>query len=219
MATGTNGAVRVALVDDYELVLAGVARMFEHYQDRIEIVEIDVRSTVTSDVDVALYDTFAQGEADGPNVGVLLANPHARRVVVYSWAVDQALVDAALQSGAAGYISKASTAAELVDALERIDAGETVVLRPRARGAAVGLDWPGRNEGLTERESEVLALISQGRSNLEIAGLMHLSINSVKSHIRNLYRKIDVVKRTQAVLWAIDHGFRVEHHRIDAWRR
>lgn len=219
MGTGTNGAVRVALVDDYELVLAGVAQMFEHYRDRIEVVEIDVDASVTSDVDVALYDTFAQGEADGPDLEVLLRNPHATYVVVYSWAVDQSLIDEALRRGAAGYISKASTAAELVDALERVDAGETVVLRPRARGPVVGLDWPGRTEGLTERESEVLALISQGRSNVEIARLMHLSINSVKSHIRNLYRKIDAVNRTQAVLWAIDHGFRVEHRRIDSWRR
>lgn len=208
----------MALVDDYELVLAGVARMFEHYRDRIEIVEIDVDMAVTNDVDIALYDTFAQGEADGPDVGVLLDNPHASRVVVYSWVVDQPLVDAALRRGAAGYISKASTAAELVDALERIDAGETVVSRPRSRGSTVGLDWPGRTEGLSERESEVLALIAQGRSNLEITELMHLSINSVKSHIRNLYRKIQVTTRTQAVLWAVAHGFRVEHHRIDAWR-
>lgn len=218
MGTGANGAVRVALVDDYELVLAGVARMFDHYRDRVEVVEISVDQTVSEDVDVALYDTFAQGEADGPDLGVLIDNPHARTVVVYSWIVEPELVSMALARGARGYLSKTSTAAELVDALERVDAGEIVVGGARARRSTVGLDWPGRSEGLTERESEVLALITQGRSNVEIAELTYLSINSVKSHIRSLYRKIGATKRTHAVLWALDHGFRTNHHRIDAWR-
>ena len=70
------------------------------------------------------------------------------------------------------------------------------------------LDWPGRREGLTDRESEILALITQGKSNAEVAALTYLSPNTVKSYIRTLYRKIGVDSRTQAVLWGVGNGFR-----------
>ena len=72
----------------------------------------------------------------------------------------------------------------------------------QARGAS-GHDWPGRAEGLSDREAEILGLITQGKNNAEIAGLTYLSPNTVKSYVRNLYRKIDVSSRTQAVLWGI----------------
>ena len=97
--------------------------------------------------------------------------------------------------------------------------GEVVVSEPppRARPAS-GSDWPGRDTGLSDRESEVLALITQGKSNDEIAALCYLSINTVKSYVRSAYRKIEVDSRTQAVLWGIDHGFKPNHRRIDHWR-
>ena len=83
----------------------------------------------------------------------------------------------------------------------------------------MGLDWPGREEGLTEREAEIIALITQGKSNDEIAAVSYLSKNSIKSYIRSAYRKIGVTSRTQAVLWGVDHGFKIDAHNIDAWRR
>jgi DNA-binding CsgD family transcriptional regulator len=97
--------------------------------------------------------------------------------------------------------------------------GERVLseVPPRAR-AASGLNWPGRHEGLTDREAEILALITQGKSNAEVAALTYLSPNTVKSYIRTVYRKIGAGSRTQAVLWGVGHGFTPDHHRIDHWR-
>ena len=210
--------VRLAVVDDYDVVLVGVAHMFDQYQERIRVVELRIGHSVDVDVDVVLYDTFAQGEADAENLRVLVGNTHAARVVVFTWNLQAELVDEALARGAAGYLSKTLTAAQLVDALERIHGGEVVVSPSVPVRNTVGLDWPGRNEGLTARESEILALITQGKSNAEIAALSYLSINSVKTHIRNAYRKAGVTTRTQAVLWGIDHGFRVGHRAIDDWR-
>ena len=83
---------------------------------------------------------------------------------------------------------------------------------------AAGLDWPGRTEGLTDREAEIIALITQGKSNAEIAELMFLSMNTIKSYIRSSYRKIGLASRTQAVLWGIENGFQLEQRRIDRWR-
>ena len=69
-------------------------------------------------------------------------------------------------------------------------------------------DWPGRDRGLSAREAEVIALITQGLGNDEIADRMFTSINTVKTYIRTAYRKIGVDSRTRAVLWGVDHGFR-----------
>ena len=79
-------------------------------------------------------------------------------------------------------------------------------------------DWPGRSEGLTARESEMLALITQGKSNAEIAAITYLSPNSVKTYIRSAYAKIGVTSRTQAVLWGVRYGLHIEQRRLDTWR-
>ena len=170
-------------------------------------------------VDIVLYDNFAQPESDHEELAVLVANPRARRVVVYTWNFHPDLIRSAQQHGAHGYLSKTLPARELVAALEAVHAGETVISSapPRAR-SAVGLDWPGRGEGLSDRESEILALITQGKSNAEVAALTYLSPNTVKSYIRTIYRKIEAGSRTQAVLWGVKHGFTPDHNRIEHWR-
>lgn len=211
--------IRLALVDDYEIVLTGLAQMFERYRDRVEVVEIEANQPVAEHVDIALYDTFAQPEADRDEVSVLVRNAHAHRVVVYTWNLHEDLIRSALDQGAHGYLSKTLPARELVSALEAIHAGDVVVSPQVAKTRpTIALDWPGRTEGLTDRESEILALITQGCSNAEVARLTYLSINSIKSYIRSLYRKIGVSSRTQAVLWGLDHGFQPDHRRIDHWR-
>lgn len=211
--------VRLAIVDDFEVVVVGLAHMFDHYRDRIEVVQLAPDEPVTVDVDVALLDTFAQPEAGSSDLKVLIDNPHAAKVAVYTWVFEPAVVDAALTAGAAGYLSKTLPAADLVEALERIHAGEVVVSEPPAAHQPVGQDWPGREEGLSERESEVVALIALGRSNAEIAAMTYLSINSIKTYIRSAYAKMGVTSRTQAVLWSLEHGFGVNGRRIEDWRR
>ena len=209
----------MALVDDYDVVVIGLAHLFDPYRDRIVIAELDTNQPVTDDVDVVLYDSFAQPEADHADIDVLVANPRARRVVVYTWNFHPALVESALAKGASGYLSKTLPARELVTSIESIAGGEVIVSDAPARTRPpVGLDWPGRSEGLTDREAEVLALITQGKTNVEIAAVMYLSINTVKSYIRSAYRRIGVTTRSHAILWGIEHGFRPDHHRIEHWR-
>src|SRR4051794_37675762 len=211
--------ISVALIDDYDVVLIGLAHMFDAYTDKVVIAEIDANSTLQDTVDIALYDTFAQPEADCDDIDVLIRNPHAGRAVVYTWNFQPDLVTTALRKGASGYLSKTLPAGALVDALLAINVGEVVVSPPPSKArVASGLDWPGRTEGLTNRESEILALITQGKSNDDVATLTFLSKNSIKSYIRSAYRKIGVSSRTQAVLWGIEHGFKPDHRRIDHWR-
>ena len=214
-----NRPITVALVDDYDVVVMGVANMLGQYGDRIVVAELDTNTSVKDPVDIALYDSFAQPESDHDEIRVLVENARAARVVVYTWNFHPDLIDSALRQGADGYLSKALPARELVAALESIYAGETVVSEsPGRMRSASGLDWPGRVEGLTDRESEILALITQGKSNAEVAALTFLSPNTVKSYIRAIYRKINAGSRTQAVLWGVRHGFTPDHNRIDHWR-
>ena len=94
----------------------------------------------------------------------------AQRVVVYTWNFHPDLIESARSQGAHGYLSKTLPARELVAALEAVHAGEIVISDPPPTNRrAAGLDWPGRAEGLTDRESEILALITQGKSNAEVA--------------------------------------------------
>ena len=206
-------------MDDYDVVVAGVASMLEPYRDRVVVAELDAGRPVKDVVDIALYDSFAQPESDQQEVKVLVDNPHAHRVVVYTWNFHPQLVSTAQDLGVSGYLSKALTARELVDALESVHQGEVVISPSATRARTISsLDWPGRREGLTDREAEVLALITQGKSNAEIAALVYLSPNTIKTYIRSLYRKIDVESRTQAMLWGVRHGFLPDHHRIEHWR-
>lgn len=219
MASSVHRPITVALVDDYDVVVMGVAKMFDRYRDRVVVAELDANTSLQDTVDVVLYDSFAQPESDHDEIAVLVANPRAHRVVVYTWNFHPDLVESAREKGAHGYLSKTLPARELVTALEAVHAGETVISSAPARGrAAVGLDWPGRGEGLSDREAEILALITQGMSNADVARLTYLSPNTVKSYIRTIYRKIGATSRTQAVLWGVEHGFMPDYHRIDHWR-
>lgn len=216
----TPAPVRIALIDDYDLVLRGLADMLRPYADRVVVVELDANQPLTETVDIALLDSFARTDPDQSGIEVLAASPHARRVVVYTWNFHPDLVAGAREQGASGYLSKTLTARQLVDALVAVHAGETIISSPPPTGAHLtgGQDWPGRREGLTDREAEILALITQGLSNAQVAELTYLRPNTVKSYIRTLYRKIEVTSRTQAVIWGIHHGFSPDHRRLDTWR-
>jgi DNA-binding NarL/FixJ family response regulator len=219
MEPAVRTPLTIALVDDYDIVVMGVAHILEVPRERVVIAELDTNQAVSDLVDIVLYDSFAQPESDHDEIRVLIRNPRARRVVVYTWNFHADLIESACRKGVDGYLSKALPERDLVAALEAIHAGDIVISDPPFRARSLGgLNWPGRSEGLRDRESEILALITQGKSNAEVATLTYLSPNTVKSHIRTIYRKINVASRTQAVLWGVRHGFTPDHNRIEHWR-
>lgn len=208
--------IRLAIVNDYEVVVRGLADMLRPYEDEVRIIELDSSLAPANPVDVALYDTFAQSQGDGPDIARLVHHPQVRRVAVYTWNDDPRLIAGALAHGAAAYLSKTLTAVELVGALQAVHGGDRVVSAEFGDVQSGPGDWPGRREGLTEREAEIIALITQGVSNSDIAERTTLSINSVKTYIRQSYQKMGVTSRTQAVLWGIEHGFLPVAKRITA---
>ncbi|MGB7448588.1 MAG: response regulator transcription factor [Ornithinimicrobium sp.] len=198
-------------MNDYEVIVRGVERMLSAYVDRIRVVELDVDMPPSQSVDLSLYDTFALPHLDSDHIDNILADSRSGQVVVYSWHTQPELVRLALRKGVRGYLSKSLPGADIVDALERIHSGEVVISphpgsleRPDAVTGAGA--WPGQGLGLSGRESEVLGLISQGLTNDQIATRMYLSINTVKTHVRSAYRKIEVDSRPKAVIWGMSHG-------------
>jgi DNA-binding NarL/FixJ family response regulator len=197
----------VALVNDDEIIVRGLDAMLQGYGDRVNLVELGA-SKLSRTVDIVLYDPSGASQRTGPGIAGLIADPRVSKVVVYTSNFQPWLARETMAQGVCGYLSKSLSAAQLVEALHMVHAGQKVLSPSPGRRGQVGGDWPGREEGLTAREAEVLSLITMGLSNLEIAERTSLSVNSIKSYIRSCYRKIDVDSRSKAVLWGMAHGLR-----------
>lgn len=195
-ANGVRPA-RVALVNDFELVLRGIERMLEPYSDRIQVVELDIRDNPASRIDLALFDTYGRPHAGVDRVRSLVDDPYVGAVVVYAWRLGPAQVEAVVAAGARGVLDKTMGAPALADALVAIAAGEMVVSPEFCQPAGAG--WPGHSFGLTVRESEVASLLLQGLSNRDIAESLSISEHTVKTHLKGIFHKAGVSSRGQAV--------------------
>ena len=207
MTLAPSRTVRVAVANDFDLVVAGVASLLAPFRPGLEVAELIVgRDEVSEPVDVVLFDTYGRAEMGLDRVRQLRSMPAVGRVAVYTLSWDEELVSTALRSGADAVLSKTLPASQLASDLSRVAEGQSVVdpgtgrpVRTRERF------WPGRDHDLTERESEVLALVAAGLSNVEVGQLLHLGVNTVKTHLRNAYRKVGVKNRAQAAAYVLRH--------------
>ena len=165
--------------------------MLAPFADRIEVVDaILIDEPVRNGpVDVALYDTFGQPTLQPSHIDRLVRDPAIGRVAIYSFDHTEADLLAAIDAGAAAYLSKATPADRLVDQLERIAAGEQVTTA----------------SGLSEREAEVAVLAALGRPNADIGQSLCIGIDTVKTHLRRAFRKVGVRNRTELSVLLHDH--------------
>ena len=208
MADDDAGArpIRVALSNDYEIALLGLAGMLAGFPDQVQIVDLTTEPAVAHDPDVILFDTFGRLPDEDVKLRLMLEQ-NAAKVIVYSW--DDYPREAAERAGAAAYLHKSLAAPELVEAIVAVHEGRAVPTPP-ADGASNdegAQTWPGQAHGLSEREAEMLTFIVRGLSNAEIARRAFLSVNTVKTYVRTAYRKIGVNSRSQAVAWGFRNGF------------
>jgi DNA-binding NarL/FixJ family response regulator len=202
----SENRVRVAVANDYELVIAGLRAMLEPF-DRVEVVDaVIVGEPLQVPTDVVLFDTFGRPDDVG-GVQTLLDTEGVGRVAVYTGAPRAAQVANALEAGASAVLSKARPATALVEAIERVHRGEKVV---DGGGGHQPVPWPGSSRGLTARQSEVVALLLQGLSNQEIAEALFVDVNTVKTHLRHAYKALGVRSRAQALAMLLgeDTAFR-----------
>jgi DNA-binding NarL/FixJ family response regulator len=215
-----QGPVRVVLANDDHIIIEGLRSMLQPYEDQVRVVataegdpEIMLAAEVAENVDVMLIDAFSRlaGGIDAA-VKVLTTDPEFA-VAVFTDADDLRLMLQALRVGVRGYLLKSANPPELVEMLVRLAAGEVVVDPQLATEAALMAartidlgDWPGAHMGLTRREAELLGLLGQGIAPRVAAEKMGLSNETVRTHTRNLYRKLQVSDRASAVAIAWREG-------------
>ena len=163
--------------------------------------------------DIILCDVRLKGSSGLDLCRKILERDPAAKVVLLSAYDDEQYLFQAMRVGAKGYLLKQITGEDLVRHLERVAEGETVIdaaLAGRAVASAArmrgGEFWPGAGLGLTQRESEVLALAVAGLSNRAIAGRLVVGEETVKSHLSSIYRKLEVGDRAGAVAVALREG-------------
>ena len=110
--------------------------------------------------------------------------------MVFSFSDQPHAVQRALRAGAQGFISKAVPRDQIIDGVRAAAKGERIVLTQRSQNGELDgkINWPGRETGLTERESELLSLLSTGMTNSELGEHLYISENTVKTQLRHLYR-------------------------------
>jgi DNA-binding NarL/FixJ family response regulator len=198
--------VRVGLISEQSIVRAGVRSLLAAYADRVSVVDIGPEADL-GEADVVLYDVLGLHQGDGKDLETAVKQ-HPGRVLALSRDLQPGLSARALGIGAITSISLGVGAEELVDAIEAFAAGHLEDgSRADLENRADRRRQQGRGVNLSPRELEVLGLIVQGLTNDELAGELFLSINTVKSVIRSVYRKIGVTSRSQAVAWGVEHGF------------
>jgi len=209
----------VVIVDDHQMVLDGLKAMLAPYRDQVQIVGESsdpgavVHLVAEVKPDAVLLDVRLRG-ASGLDLcaEILRVTPECKVVFLTVYDDEQYLYQA-LRVGAAGFLLKRIRGGELVDYLRRIFDGE-VLIDPSLAGRVAlsaarlrsGEFWPGAHLGLTQRESEVLALTVAGLSNRAIAGRLVVGEETIKSHLRSIYRKLEVGDRAGAVTVALREG-------------
>jgi DNA-binding NarL/FixJ family response regulator len=190
--------INVTLVNDYEIIVQGLRRMLEPFGDRITVVETEAGGLPELPTDVALFDTFAGRRYSLSRIRAMAQDADIGKVVLYTWDAPPAFRDDILKQNIDGVILKTETGEALVEALERVFAGESLGLDELTESSAATT--------LSQREQEVLALMALGESNREIAHELYLSVDTIKTHVRSVFNKLGVSNRTQAALAASDLG-------------
>jgi DNA-binding NarL/FixJ family response regulator len=196
--TPARTRTRVALVNDYEIVLRGLESMMQPFRDRLEVVELDVEQNPDQLVDVALFDTYGHPRLGLDRISSLARDPHVGAVAVYTWSFTPERFNAAHAAGARGVLAKSMSAEALVDAIEQIARDEEFV--SAHFGRSVRQPWPGHDWGLTLRESEVALFLAQGLRNRDIASALWVSENTVKTHLKSIFQKTSVTSRAEAIV-------------------
>lgn len=201
--------ITVSLVNDYEIIVHGLAGMLRPFSDRLQVVELEVGGEADARADIALFDTFGGRRHALGRSEMMIHENKVDHVVLYTWDASAEFLAEADRIGVSGVLLKSESAASLVDSLERIVDGERLGLEHVTRGR--------RSESardLTQREREVLALLALGLSNREIATELYLSSETVKTYVKRIFGKLDVSNRVQAASHASTYALQPPESRM-----
>ncbi len=202
--------IRVLVTDDHQVLRTGVAAVIEREADMTTIAEagtadqavIKARATQP---DVILLDVVMPRKSGFdvlPELGEVA--PEAR-VIMLSMQTSPSAIRQALTTGAAGYVSKHASDADLLDAIRRVAGGSRYV-DPELGGELVVSDAEALTEEISQRERDVLYLLALGYTNQEIAAKLFISVRTVETHRAHIMRKLELETRAELVLYALANG-------------
>jgi DNA-binding NarL/FixJ family response regulator len=206
--------IRLLVADDHAVVRAGVASMLRDTDITVVAEASDgaqaLQMAQQHQPDVVLLDV-RMPEVDGMTCLVKLrAELPNTPVIIFTAHENPTYIARAVALGAAGYLVKSATQAELIFALRQVATGETLWNRENLRRVTGAITNSRTNNELevplTKRESEVLKQLALGLSNKEIAQALNISYETVKEHVQHVLRKLGVSDRTQAAVWAVRKG-------------
>jgi DNA-binding NarL/FixJ family response regulator len=212
----TDGPIRVMVVDDHPMWRDAVERDLKEAGFDVVGVAADGTQAIArfpaARPQVVVLDLQIPGPGGVEVTGRVLAHDPSARVLILSASGEQSDVLAAVKAGATGYLVKSASRTELLDAVRRVAAGDTVftpglaglVLGEFRRMADAPVDEPG--EQLTERETEVLKMVAKGMSYKQIAERLVISHRTVQNHVQNTLRKLQMHNRVELTRYAIERG-------------
>jgi NarL family two-component system response regulator LiaR len=216
---GQGPAPKVLLVDDHALFRRGLARMLE--AQGVQVVgeaptgELGVRMAQELRPDVIVMDLQMPGIGGVAATAEILKQLPAAQVLVLTISVEQSQVLDALLAGATGYLLKDAEGSDIVAGIRSAAAGDAMI-SPRIAGKLVerlrevddrsAHDPPPVDDGLTDRETEILRLIASGMDNAAIADQLIISPKTVKNHVASILEKLGLENRIQAAVYAVRRG-------------
>lgn len=212
--------ITVVIADDHRLIRDSLHQILSR-EDSIRIVGEASTGPDTIKVigelepDVVLLDHFMPGTNGLDIIRPIIEKSPLIKILLLTLSIDESIIFEALKAGAKGYISKDAGISELVKAVYTVHKGEMWIQRkmvsrffdlvnsPEACGLVQNRKT---EEGLTQRQQEVLLCLAKGYSNKEIAEALFISEKTVKSHLSSVFRKLNVSRRLEAILYAIKRG-------------
>ncbi len=208
--------IRVMLVDDHEVVRMGIESAVEAAEGMTVVASVSDGSKALSEApvvapDVVLLDVLMPGIDGIETCRRMLEELPETRVVMLTSHTDEDAVFAAIMAGASGYLLKNTSSRAIVDAIRSVAEGRSTLdpsvtagVLDRLRAADVNSGIPGLRD-LSEREHEVLLLVAEGLTNLEIAERLVLSPHTVRNHVSSILAKLGLRRRSDAAVFATRH--------------
>ena len=204
-------AIRVMLIDDHEMVRLGL-QSYLNLQPDVEVVaeagdgEEGLTKALEVKPDVVVMD-LVMPKMTGVEATLALLKewPQAQIVILTSY-LDNEKIYPVLEAGARGYMLKTSSADEILSAIRKVARGEYAIETEVEKKVEHHKRYPDLHEDLTAREREILTLLAKGYDNQRIADESFISLKTVKTHVSNILSKLAVSDRTQAVVYAFQHG-------------
>jgi DNA-binding NarL/FixJ family response regulator len=198
--------IKVLIVDDHPMVREGLAGVLERHHMQITGLAATGRQALemylANRPDIVLLDLRLPDQSGFDVARAVLKADSTARIVILSSAQGDASIHAAISLGVRGYLLKGIDGATLAEQVRHVIRGGQSLSPESAEKLAFFV----ASRKLSEREIEIIGLISKGKSNKEIAKLLFITDNTVKMHVKNILSKLDASDRTQAVVIAIQRG-------------